>query len=420
MSGHTDAVLAKLQRPIPSWVRPFLLACILAGAVTFAALILRGHAARAWSIYLVNWLDWTGLSMGLVLFGAVTTVAKGKWALGLRRVGEASVVFLPVSFVLFLVLWFGRADIFPWVNHPITDIPSKAFWLRPGFMWARDAAALLLLFGLSGWFVRHSLRLDGGLLGSRVSAKGKPMYDRLLKDWNTPGRGAEFSWERREQIAPMLLVAYALCMSLIAFDLIMSIAPHWVSNLLGGYFFMGAWLSGLMALGLLMMLAREYYGLEEWLTFRMQHDVAKLCFGFTVFWAYLFFSQFLVIWYGNMPEETSFVFLRMATPTWRLISTIMVVMCFLLPFIGLMGIKPKRTPAIFKTFAIISLTGLWLDRYVLVVPSVVQSAPSLPLGWQEILMTAGFFGLWGLCYLWFIERFGVLSPAAIERAAEHH
>lgn len=418
MNDRTIALLAKTQRPLPAWLRPLFLVCLAIGGVAFLALAFSSDVNRAWRIYHVNWLFWTGLAQGMVLFGAVTTVAKGRWATGMRRMGEASVAFLPVSLALFLVMWLGRAEIFPWIRHPITDIPSKAFWLRDGFMWGRDSAAMLVLFGLSAAFVRHGLRLDGATLGDKASARAKPTYDRLLRDWTVPGRGAEFSWARRELLAVLLVLAFVWCMSLLAFDLVMSIAPHWVSNLLGGFFFIGAWLSGLMALALVLLFFRRHYGLDDLLTIKMQHDLAKLCFGFTVFWAYTFFSQFLVIWYGNMPEETSFLFLRMATPQWRVVSAAMVVMCFLVPFVGLLGIKPKQTPSILATFAIISLTGLWIDRYVLVVPSVVQSPPSLPLGWQEVLITVGFFGLWGLSYQWFVERFGLLSPALLEHDAE--
>lgn len=421
MTEQTALLVAKFQKPLPAWMRPLLLACLALGAVSFVLIAVFGDANRAWRIYHVNWLYWTGLAQGLVMFGAVTTVAKGRWATGMRRMGEASVSFLPVSLALFLVMWIGRAEIFPWIRHPITDIPSKAFWLRDWFMWARDFVALVVLFGFSWLFVRHGLRLDATTLGpsAKLPAWTRAYYDRLLKG---PERGADFSWARRDLYANLVVLAFAVMLSLIAFDLVMSIAPHWVSNLLGGFFFIGAWLSGLMALALLMLFFRRHYGLDDLLTVKMQHDLGKLCFGFTVFWAYTFFSQFLVIWYGNMPEETSFLFLRMATPQWRAVSTAMVVMCFLLPFVGLMGIKPKKTPAILTTFALISLAGLWIDRFVLVVPSVVQSPAGLPLGWQELLITTGFFGLWGLSYMWFVERFGLVSPALLERESErrHH
>src|SRR2546428_195837 len=89
----------------------------------------------------------------------------------------------------------------------------------------------------------------------------------------------------------------------------------------GPWAWAGPWLSAVLALSRLRLSFRRHYGLDELLTVKMQHDLAKLAFGFTVFWAYTFFSQFLVIWYGNMPEETSFLFLRMAAPQWRTVST---------------------------------------------------------------------------------------------------
>jgi hypothetical protein len=352
------------------------------------------------------------------MFGAVTTVAKGRWAVPLRRMAEASVAFLPVSFGLFLILWIGKAQVFPWIAQPVLEPAVKAFWLRPGFMFARDIAAMLVLYGLSFWFVYHGVRSDAALLRAGAPDKVKRLYAWLAKSWDAPGRGAEHSGERREQIAPALIFAYAACMSMLAFDLIMSLAPHWVSNLLGGFFFMGAWLQGLMALALLAIFWRRHLGVEELITPKHLHDLGKLCFGFTVFWAYLFFSQFLVIWYGNMPEETSFLFLRMTGAPWRGISAAMVVMVFLIPFWGLLGVKPKKNPRILGTFATISLLGLWVDRYVLTVPSIVQGAPGLPLGWQEVGVTLGFAGLWGLAYTWFAERFPIISPSLVEHGGE--
>ncbi|MBI1723082.1 MAG: hypothetical protein HYR48_04155 [Gemmatimonadetes bacterium] len=385
------------------------------GALTFILLALGSGSARAWRAYHLNWLYWTGLSQAGILFSAVTKAAKGRWSYTIRRFAEASAAFLPVSFVLFLVLWIGRAQVFPWIAAPIAEPSVKAFWLRDGFMFSRDIAALLLMYGMSFWFLYHSLRPDAALLQAGAPDKVKKMYAWLAKGFDQPGRGVEFSEERQNYIAPGLVITYALVMTFLAFDLIMSLAPHWISNLLGGFFFMGAWLTGLMSLALLTIFWRKHLDLEDLISTKTLHDIGKLCFGFTVFWAYLFFSQFLVIWYGNMPEETSFLFLRMASPTWRNVSTLMVVLVFLVPFWGLIGVKPKQTPAILGTFATISLVGVWLDRYVLTVPSVVQHAPRAPLGWQELLITVGFFGLWGLAYVWFAERFPMVSPTYLER-----
>jgi hypothetical protein len=92
----------------------------------------------------------------------------------------------------------------------------------------------------------------------------------------------------------------------------------------------------------------------------------------------------------------------------------MVVLVFVVPFWGLLGVKPKKTPAILGTFAIVSLVGLWLDRWIFVVPSIVQRAERAPLGWPELLVTAGFFGVWALSNVWFAATFPIVSPRLLE------
>jgi len=395
VSGRSlrDDVLARLARPLPPLVVPALGFLAAVGIVAFLAMTFGAGSTRAWRIYHVNWLFWSGLSQAGVIFAATQVIVGARWSHPIRRMAEASAAFLPISFVLFLALWLGRAEIFPWIRHPLLEPAVKAFWLRGGFLFGRDIACLVLLYGLSAWFLYHSLRLDDAHLAPEATALSKGRLSRL---------------------APGLVVAYAITWSLLAFDLVQSLAPHWVSNLLGAYSFMAAWLQALMALALLAIFWRRHLGLQDLVTGATFHDLGKLCFGFTVFWAYLFFSQFLVIWYGNMPEETSFLFLRMARPEWRGISTAMLVLVFLIPFWGLIGVKPKKTPALLGSFAAISLLGLWTDRYVFTMPSMVQEAPKLPLGWPELLVTAGFLGLWGLAYAWFARRFPIVSPRLMD------
>ena len=422
LNALSASVAEKIRRPVPGWMRPVFLASAVIGWLTFLVLALKVDPARAWRVYHLNWLYWTGLASGGVLFAAVVTAAKGRWATPLRRMSEASVAFLPVSLVLFAISWLGRAHIFPWIARPdVLHEPTgvKAWWLRDWFLYTRDGLALLVLVAFFVFFVYHGVRQDVADQIDKLPNRFRPLYDRITRNWHA-SEGFTVSGETRATSAPLLIIVWGVVLSLVAFDCIMSLSPYWVSNLLGAFFFMGSWLGGLMLLALLTIMWRRHYQLEEAITEKHLHDLGKLCFGFTVFWGYLFFAQFLVIWYGNLPEETSFLFLRLMRPEWKGISTAMVIMCFLLPFWGLIGIKPKKTPAILGTFAVISLLGLWVDRYVLTVPSIVQAVPSgrTPLSWQEILITAGFFGTWGLCYLWFAERFPIVSPTLVRHHGE--
>ena len=425
MSDHElrDGVLAKLERPLPGWLVPLLVALAVVGGGSFLILLLGRGSDRAWHAFFVNWLFWTGLSQAGVVFSASQILSNAHWSHPVRRIAEASVAFLPVAFLLFVVLWFGRAHVFPWVAAPVEEWP-KGWWLRDWFVFLRDGAALLVLFGLSFWYIYHSLRPDAALLASRPGAGSGRLRGWLARGWTWAG-GAQagdvaqiaHSQQRLAQVGAAVAVVYVLVLSLVAFDLVMSLAPHWLSNLLGGYLAVAAWLMALMVLALTTIFWRRHLGLEALIGSRTMHDLGKLCFAFTVFWMYFFFSQFIVIWYGNLPEETSFMMLRIAVEPWRTIGIVMVCLVFVIPFWGLMGVKPKQTPAILGSFAVISLVGLWLDRWIFVVPSVVQRATRAPLGWTELLVTAGFAGVWALCHAWFASTFPIISPRLLDRMA---
>ena len=216
--------------------------------------------------------------------------------------------------------------------------------------------------------------------------------------------------------AAVLVVAYAFGYSLLAFDLIMSLAHKWVSSLFGVFYFMGSYLAALMALAVLAIAVRRRMGLDAVFSSRQQHDLGKLCFGFTVFWAYLMWSQFLVIWYGNLPEETFFIFYRLIDP-WRPFGIAVFLLVFVLPFIGLLGVKPKKSSLLLTTFALVSLLGIWLERYLEIVPSINgRAGPAL--GVPEIGVALLFGGLFLASRGWFGARYPMLPPRLAADALE--
>ena len=383
---RSELVQKARQFPARAFTLWGALLAVAAGA-TLLWVLPGGGAPRAWQAWHVNFMFWTGLAQALVVFAATQKLAKGHWSGLVIRLAEAAAAFLWVSLALYLGLIVGRVHIFSWLHEPRLDLGA---WLTAKVFFARNGLIYLFLTWLSWRFVRHDMAPD-----IRELADGRPA-DRL------EGRDAIM----RE--AAFLVVGYAFGYSLLAFELVMSLAHKWVSNLYGAFYFMGSFLAALMALAVLAIAARRRMGLGGLFSAKQQHDLGKLCFGFTVFWAYLMWSQFLVIWYGNLPEETFFIFYRLLGP-WKPIGVAVFLLVFVVPFIGLLGVKPKKHPPTFLLLALVSLVGIWLERYLEIVPSINGGAGPA-IGLPEIAVTSLFGGLFLLSLGWFAARYPMLSP----------
>jgi len=396
--SRADLAQKARQAPVARFALFGAIAAILGGIVLVGGLV-SGHPERTWWAYHANFMFWIGLAQGMVVFAATQKLAKGHWSGVIIRFAEAGVAFTTVAVVLFIGLIIGREYIFTWIHEPRPDIGG---WLTSKWFFLRNGAILVALAWLSWRFVRRDMGPD-----AREVASGEPVA--RLEDSGLISRDAA-----------ILVLAYAFGYSLLAFDLIMSLAHKWVSNLFGIFYFMGSFLSALMMLAILGIMLRRTMGLADIYTKRQQHDLGKLCFGFSVFWAYLMFSQFLVIWYGNLPEETYFIFYRLSG-AWRPIGIAVFFLIFLIPFIGLLGEKPKKFAPTMVGFAIVSLTGIWLERYLEIVPSINHGAGPA-LGIPEVGTTLFFGGLFFLSWAWFASRYPIISPRlaadALER--EHH
>jgi hypothetical protein len=384
------------------------------GLGTFVILLAGNDPGRAWRSFHINFLFFTGLSLGSIVFAAIQKLSQGVWAGAIVRFSEATVAFLPISLVLFLVLFVGRNYLFPWIAHPT---PIRGNWLSTTAVFWRDLVTLLVIFGVATAFVFYDLRPDVAELRGQVEGRRRNVFDRIAGDYTgTPEQTAR-NRRRLGVLAPLLLVTYVYGLSLIAFDLIMSLAPYWVSTLFGAFFFMGAFLNGLASMGLMMVYWRSRLGLQAFVGRQQFHDLGKLIFGFSVFWAYLMFSQLLVIWYGNLREETSFVFARL-WGEWRPVSILVLLMVFLIPFWGLIWVKSKTTPFTFALFSGIIVCGIWLERFLLIQPSLTENGPAF--GLPEVAVTAGFVGLFLLAYGSFAMTFPMVSPRLVAEAEEFH
>lgn len=368
-------------------------------ALTVAALMT--DPLRAWRAYTVNWLFFTSISMGAVMLAVMVSMTRGVWSRPIRRIALSFVAFLPVSFVLLIPLLFAADGIFPWTHEALPA--GKENYLNVPFFAVRQLVGLGALFVLALAFAYWSLRPDLGLVREQDGGRVGTRFDRLTRGWL--GQEAEETRAQRKiaVLGPIICLVYALAFSLVSWDFVMSLEPEWFSTLIGPYFFMGAILGGIAATAILTAAYVRALKVDVVQPSQM-HDIGKLTFAFCVFWAYLLFSQFIVIWYGLLPVEQSFVIHRFEPPFTHLAQAVFFCL-FVLPFFGLLGVAPKKRTPILATFAGIILVGLWLERLLLVYPSFYTGAERLPIGWQEIGGALLFAGLLLSALLAFATRF---------------
>ncbi len=384
------------------------------GLILFVQSLAGDAADRAWQLFHVNWIYFTGLAAGSVAFAAVQKITNAKWSGLIIRFAEAGVAFLPVSLIgLVLIFTAGYHSIYGAMEAALPGLQhSKAVWLSHDFMFARLGLGLLAL-SIMGWkLVKADLVPDMYATRGVVSGGRRALFDRWSQGYQ-PSASAAFEHESRiRRLAPQYAVIYVYVLTLVAFDGIMALQPHWFSNLLGGFIFMGAFLGAHMLLALLMIYGSVHLGISDLVSPKQRHDLGKLCFGFSVFWTYLMWAQFLVIWYGNMPEETGFVFARL-WGHWLPVAKAVGIGMFIIPFFGLLGVAPKKSRVTLGFFASVSLTALWLERYLLVMPSITV-LPGPTFGLPELGPTLAFAGLFLLSYGLFGRTFPMLSPRLAE------
>lgn len=388
---------------LPLAARRLLAALAAAGGGAFLYGLLLGDALRAWQALLVNALFFTGLAQAGVVLSALLQVTAARWARPLKRTAEATAAFLPLALLLLVVLLAGAGSWAPWANHPPN---ARTVWLNVPFFAARELAAFLLLAGLSCAYVYNSVRPDIGLLHESGARPATGFARRLIANW----RGLELERERgqraQERLAVGLLIAYVPLFSLVAFDFVMALDAHWFSALLGGYYLTGNLTAGAALLALVAAAGSGRLGIAGRVGSRQLHDAGNLLFGLSILWAYMLWSQYLVIWYGDLPEEARFIHERMHG-AWAPVAWTVLAAVFAVPFVLLLSRAVKLRPAALAAVAGLVLGGMWLERFLLVAPSLWRG-DGLPLGLPELLVTAGTASLFVVCYAGFLQRVPVL------------
>jgi len=409
MTGHDahvptrEEVVAGLDRPTPALLKTISIALAVFGLVVFL-IGLFVQPDRVWQALLVNWLYFTSVSSAGVMFVAVQRIATARWSRPIVRFLEGYVAFLPVAFILILLILFvGRHHIFWWSNQTPT-IREKAVWLNPPFFFTRVIAIYLIITSLSLWYIYTSVRLDVGILPEAGAKWARGLRERMRRGFTDERRELHSTHSLQGRLAVFLGFAFVFGWIVLSWDLSMSLDPHFQSTMYGWWFFMGAWVASLASWTIIVTAWRRFLNRYDLIQDKHFHDLGKLCFAFTAFWGYLTFGQYLVIWYGNLGEETHWMRLRLIEG-WRIPTLIGVGLMFVLPFFGLLSRAAKVFLPTLVLFATSTVVGLWIHRYIEVYPSIYGVVTNIPLGLWELGVAVGLLGIWGFCYLSFMDAF---------------
>jgi hypothetical protein len=399
---NTQTTAAKKGPAI--WV---FLALIIIGLVTFISGLNGQHPERAWQAYLINFLLWSAIAQGAVLFSTVMHMTKARWSGPLSSLSESFAAFFPLSFILFLVLFLGKSHIFPWLHE---DLHGKEIWLNIPFLFTRDCIGLLVLYILGFGYLYNALQLKidpqqtrGKFRQSIISARKRNQ------------RNPQRIKERMTVWGGFYILAFAVVLGLIGFDLVMSMDPHWISTLFGAYHFVKAFFVGLGALIILAAFIhirnKHTSGLKE----AHFHDVGKLFFAFCLLWADFFYVQLMVIYYGNIPEETHYVIVRTMLTPWKWLAWGVFIVCFVAPFFILLNKKIKTKPVLMVIICSVVIIGMWFEHLLLLGPALSHNADTIPVEITDGLISLGFLGLMMMAVKYYLKRFPELVHVKAER-----
>ena len=323
--------------------------------------------------YLVGWLFWLGIALGCLALSMINHLSRGAWGVVVRRVMEAAARTLPLLAVLALPILLGLDHLYEWLHPHAGDavLEHKAPYLNLPFFLVRFALYFALWYGLALVLSRLSWRQD---------ETGDPGLARRMQLIAAPG-----------------LAAYCLAATFASIDWLMSLQPHWYSTIYGVYFMGGQALSGLAFVITAGYLLARRPPMDRVLAPRHFHDWGKLFLAFVMLWAYFSFSQFLIIWSGNLPEETTWYVTRLEHG-WGWIALALVLFHFALPFVLLLSRDLKRHARLLAGVAGSMLVMRFVDLYWQVEPAFHEGAFSF--SWMYLVTPVAIGGLW----LWWFLR----------------
>lgn len=388
----------------PMGLKVFLGGAMSVGAVGFLVALM-ANPGRAWPAFLVNFFYFLAIAAAGALFTALQHITNAYWSVTVRRIAEAFMSYLPVAFVLAIVLFIGRNHLYEWASlhsggaheaaahdaesHAQALLQLKTPYLNSGFFAIRIFLFLALWMFLGFKMRRNSLLQD-------VTGEAKYTLSNI-------------------RLSCAFIPLFGVSFTLLSFDLLMSLEPHWFSTIFGVYCFSGSLYSGLSLMAILLIYGgKQGVFNQDIVNENHLHDVGKLMFTFVVFWAYIMFSQLMLQWYANLPEEIPY-FIRRFHGGWWPFAVALFVAHFVIPFLLLCPRDNKRNPTFLFWMALFMLAAQWFDTYFMVAPVFFPEGPVF--GWVEVTTLLAFTGIFGMTVGRFLEKVPAI-PLKDPRLAE--
>jgi hypothetical protein len=360
---------------IPSRSLALAVVLVILGAVA-SIYGVRTDPQRTWPHLLLNGFYIVSLGVSAAFFLATQRATGARWSAALRRIPEAFMMVLPVASILMTLLFLERGNLFSWsrpgaFEHAAT-YAGKVSYLQTPWVLGRIITVFLL------WTIFVLLLRRTSLAQDRKPEMGLALHERLTR------------------YAVVFIPVFAITFTIAAYDWLISLDPSWFSTMFAIYVFIGVFVQGIAAVTLATVQLRKRQ-LESIITDRHLHDLGKMLLAFTTFWAYIWVCQYLLIWYGNIPEEVTHYMPR-TNGTWLPLFALNVLANWVVPFVVLLSSPTKRNAKVLVSICTLLLLGHWLDLYLLVMPNFSPAGPTL--GVMELSIAAGYLAL---AYLLFIN-----------------